>query len=124
MTEKSERTCGNCACSFEMKDPQIINKTQLVCRRNGPMMVQQQVRTAAGVGTQVGLMYTPTEQALVCFDGWRAKDTLPGQNTAIKEVIPGLLNIIQSIAAGNSKAAAKLAEGMLEDLLDGEAEKH
>lgn len=71
---ESGRNCGNCACAVSVKHPHLVNTVQLLCRRNGAMMVQQ--RTPEGILTS--LTYAPTQAELVCFDGWRAVGTPPG----------------------------------------------
>lgn len=74
-----ERNCGNCACGFLAKHPQEIGRTQLLCRRNGPMLLQQRGRLASGEEVSgMSLSYAPTDASLVCYDGWRPQGTLPG----------------------------------------------
>lgn len=81
MSEKSLRTCETCACSLLMKHPQHINESVMMCRRNPPLFVQQNVRTEAGMATQQALTYPPTSKDLTCFDGWRPIGTQPGEHT-------------------------------------------
>ena len=89
---KTERTCANCACAHILKHPTLLNQSQMVCRRDPPMMVGQQVRTEAGMAMQHGLMHPPTSPELVCFDGWRPKWVAPGTppDTWMKILIDGL----------------------------------
>jgi hypothetical protein len=68
-----ERRCKTCACYIEFKNPRAVGQSQGLCRRNGVMMMMQP-------GNGIGLAYPPTQQDLVCFDGWRPADTPPGQN--------------------------------------------
>lgn len=87
---KGIRTCATCACSHAMKHPQLLNQTQMVCRRNGLMLATMNVQTADGPRPQQGLMYALTQPEAVCFDGWRSIGTLPGdtqQLHSFKEVM-------------------------------------
>lgn len=118
MTEKSPRTCANCACMLLMKHPVHINQTQMICRRNPPVVVQQ--RTEAGV--QVGITQPPTSAEAVCFDGWRPIDTDPGEQWETKARLQNIANIMKS-AVREGVIAKATAEAILRGLMvDGPAE--
>lgn len=136
------RTCATCACFTAMTPEGELLDTdaappdvQRVCRRNTPgaRMVRAEVpvfdpKTGAPVMRRPGEQRTETRQIMqigyapavstgVCFDGWRPLGTLPGENYKLANVERTLLPLCAQIAAGNSQAARKLAEGMLADLL-------
>jgi hypothetical protein len=99
-----------------MKHPQLLNQEQMVCRRNGMMLANIQTMGPKGPTAQQGLMYALTAPDAVCFDGWRPKYRKPGG--LVEEVIPKLVAVMKEVAAGNSRAATKMAEAMLEDLIE------
>lgn len=118
MTEKSPRTCANCACAFLMKHPVNINQTQLLCRRNPPFVVQQ--RTEAGV--QNGISQPPTNPDVVCFDGWRPIGTEPGEQWEMKARLQNVANIMKT-AIKEGVIAKATGEALLRGLMvDGPAE--
>jgi hypothetical protein len=76
----TDRNCSNCACSFLAKHPQEIGRTQLLCRKGPPLLVQQTATDPEGRPVRaVSLTYALTSPELVCFDGWRPIGTLPGE---------------------------------------------
>jgi hypothetical protein len=75
-----ERACINCACAIEAKHPTLINRSQLLCRKNPPMLINQQGQDTEGRAVSaLSLTYAPTSPELVCFDGWRPIGTAPGE---------------------------------------------
>lgn len=85
---KTDRNCGNCACAFLAKHPQEIGRTQLLCRKAPPMLVQQEGEVNGQRVRAVSLTYAMTSAELVCFDGWRAAGTLPGDRTPPPGKVP------------------------------------
>lgn len=90
------RSCANCACGFEVQNPNVVGEKQLFCRRNEPTAAEMRVdmprvlrdgSVATGKdgkpimesGKQVVYLYKPTHPSMVCFDGWRPVGTLPGE---------------------------------------------
>lgn len=94
-SESAARTCGNCACFFQMPHPfNELEKTP-VCRRNQAMLAQaegQMPRMRLGhpvmdkegkplmekVTKQIWV-YPATHEGSVCFDGWRPIGMEPGE---------------------------------------------
>lgn len=91
------RNCGNCACSLLItRGPQ----SQLFCRKNPPKHAVAKIqvpRMKLGVHQKNGrdellfdmeekdvFVNDPTHEALVCFDGWRAMGTEPGDRGLIQ----------------------------------------
>lgn len=142
ISQPGPRMCANCACFAAMTpegdvlDPDTAPaELQRVCQRSTPggRMARVEVpvfdpktgapvmrrageqRTEARQVLQIG--YPPTVATARCFDGWRPLGTLPGENYKLANVERVLLPMCAQIAAGNSQAAKKLAEGLLADLL-------
>jgi len=73
-----DRRCENCACAVLVKHPVELNRTQLLCRKEPPMIVHQEAEVGGQRMRAMQLTYRPTSAELVCFDGWRPIGTLPG----------------------------------------------
>lgn len=111
MNEKSEmqseaeiksRSCANCAC-HEVKTLAPGAVSQSFCRRDTPMAARMRFQEQMFGPDKMPLflkdgktlrmqeverdvyLHKPTEPSLVCFDGWRALGTLPGEDTASNE---------------------------------------
>ncbi|MGH7743754.1 MAG: hypothetical protein ACREQ5_02905 [Candidatus Dormibacteria bacterium] len=87
------RTCANCACSFIAKHPTLVNKTQMLCRLNPPILMSEQVRTDKGMMQSYALTYGPTQAELTCWK-WKPEGTLPGENPNTKRLLPLIKDLI------------------------------
>jgi|ERR1700678_83690 len=108
MTEETKvdepRTCLNCAC--RMQAPSVENTTgmQSFCRRNTPgsQMVSVEIprldrnrnaiigkdgKPIMEIGKARAYGYPPTEDSMVCFDGWRPVGTLPGDKDDMNKLL-------------------------------------
>lgn len=138
MTRPTE-TCANCACFAHMlPDGTVLPRDstrqegQTVCRRSPPggrwarveVPVYDQAtgeplmrrpgvpRLEAKQVLEIG--YPPAVPGGVCFDGWRPVETRPGENAHLREVLP----MLAELARGNTAAAKRLGQAMLDNLLD------
>lgn len=99
MTEEIKRSCANCACHIVQENSMNKMEKQSFCRRNPPnaakmrgerpQMILGQARMAKDGKTPIMepydvilYLYVPVMPDLVCFDGWRPVDTLPGERAA------------------------------------------
>ena len=107
MTEETKvdepRTCLNCACRFQAPSIETTTGLQSFCRRNTPgsQMVSVEVprldrhkqpvfrdgKPVMEVGKARAYGYPPTEDSMVCFDGWRPVGTLPGDKDDINKLL-------------------------------------
>jgi hypothetical protein len=96
LKETAPRTCANCACQLWRENEMNKLEKQMFCRRNTPTAAQMRAERPRlrdgkvvidkrtnkpemeNVMTVVYL-YQPTMPELVCFDGWRPLETLPGE---------------------------------------------
>lgn len=118
---KPARTCANCAC-YQLRTEQ--NQTQAFCRRNTPLaqMVRVEMavirdghpvidkqtgKPATRPGEQLMYLYPPTQESMVCFDGWRPADTLPGDrweiNLSMKPLMDGFHRLMGDLVADASR---------------------
>jgi len=93
--EVTDRTCANCACHWIQENAQNPMEKQSFCRRDPPKAAQMRGETPrmkdgkAVMGRDNkpimenvmvwAFLYNPTQPSLVCFDGWRPAETLPGE---------------------------------------------
>lgn len=104
MSDEVKRTCANCACFFLDTDKSNPTNKQGFCRRDPATAAQARVEVPR-VGkdgqpvmgrdgkpvmnneVKIVYLYKPMEAGLVCFNGWRAIDTLPGENSSLPFLI-------------------------------------
>jgi hypothetical protein len=103
--ELKGRDCGHCACFYQPPlppDAPAGSRREGFCRRSpaDPMQVRIEVPRLDQKGQPVMregrpamnnevvkvLAFRPTEAASTCFDGWRAKGTLPGERLPMEEL--------------------------------------
>jgi hypothetical protein len=98
------RTCVNCACHWTQENTVNPLEKQSFCRRDPANATQMRAETPrmrdgkAVLGrdqkpimenTTVWVyLYKPTLPTLVCFDGWRPMNALPGDKTQADFVLP------------------------------------
>jgi hypothetical protein len=108
------RECSNCACYFEQANPDNPQQVQGFCRRLPADMAEirvQEVRrdlngnvvmkNGAPViqpNKVIGYLFKATKREGICFDGWRAAGTLPGER-AIDASIRQLRDRIEPVLA-------------------------
>jgi len=76
-----DRNCKTCACSFEVRHPTDIGKTQRSCRWNPPFLVR--------AGNQNTIAAQPVLDDTVCWQ-WQPPGMKPGDhllNTLAREVV-------------------------------------
>jgi hypothetical protein len=95
----SIRTCANCACHSMQTNLLNPAESQMFCRRDPPMAQRMRIKVPVirdgkpvmmrdnktplmTEEDQVHYMFRPTLATLVCFDGWRAEGTEPGQRSS------------------------------------------
>lgn len=113
------RECGNCACYFQMANMENASLIQGFCRRQPPDLQEIRVmkprRDAKGnlvVGKdtqpimepskEVGYLFKPATPQGICFDGWRAVGTLPGEqpaSTLLRSFAPHLEPLLERCPA-------------------------
>jgi hypothetical protein len=96
---KQERICANCACHSMQTNLLNPTESQMFCRRDPPMAQRMRIKVPVirdgkpvmmrdsktplmTEEDQVHYMFRPTLATLVCFDGWRAEGTEPGQRSS------------------------------------------
>lgn len=91
------RSCANCACYFESANPNNPKEVQGFCRRAPAEMaelrMQEERRDLKGNVVikdgqpvmqpvkVIAYVFKTTTATGICFDGWRALGTLPGERT-------------------------------------------
>ena len=112
--ELQGRNCGACACYFESVNPTDPKKFQGFCRRNAPQLIEMRAEVprvdlkghpVMKEGKPVmnseivpGYIYQVTQRSGTCFDGFRAKGTLPGEGTnttILRALVPVLMRAIK-----------------------------
>ncbi len=116
-----ERTCGNCACYFEIPNPANKLEAQGFCRRSTVNVQQVRVEVPrldpAGkpvvskingqpltdARPQLAYIHGLTQKNLVCFDGWRPIGTRPGETSSerhTRQALDSMLPLAQAAGAG------------------------
>lgn len=104
MTEnENSRTCANCACSYLMKHPSEINRTQRICRLQPPTTLIQNQRVQTQAGPQMVQVAALTQQMVtddtVCWQ-WRREGTPPGDknnDTEINSMLDAVGKYVESL---------------------------
>jgi hypothetical protein len=116
----TERNCGNCACYWIQKNPANPLESQGFCRRNGAAYGIQEMeqvlvdlngipRTNKDGSPRMGMakvpvyMYPPTLPALVCFDGWRPHNELPGSHQYSNDYVTAVFQALDKLADDMSR---------------------
>lgn len=106
--DETVRTCATCACAQEIKHPVEVGRSQLVCRKDGLMVIQ-------AAGRAPGLSYPPTDPGAVCFRDWRPIGALPGdnwRNEAMFRALAPLLETALKQTGINAKLATDIGRAM------------
>jgi hypothetical protein len=93
--ELAGRNCAACACYFEASKIDDPSKFQGFCRRTPADVAEVRAQVprldlqgqpilrdgqpVMNMEKVIAYIYKPTQRLRTCFDGWRAKGTLPGE---------------------------------------------
>ncbi len=115
-TETPERTCGNCACLYEMSNPQNPLQKGYFCRLNPAQHKKMRIEAprldkdgnpVKGRNDQIimqpaevdAFLWPPTVPTLTCFDGWRPVGTLPGERWESQRLQAAIDSIMERFAS-------------------------
>lgn len=135
-TEFAPRTCASCACHLVQENQLNKLEKQSFCRRDTPQAAKLRSERPQMINGQPRMMkdgkthimetfdsviylYKPTMPELVCFDGWRPLDTLPGERAATElssNIMSAMARLYKDMVMQSDEAEAEAEAALLSDL--------